>query len=122
MAWSTRAIYLNPDPRSNKKRLSMIYRRNWISRMKTNPCCAFRTVFSHIQVGFMITFISRYKIGETFLHMPHLQALKRLERDQQEADQQFMRVADQVEEIESQMKALKVVLYAKFGKAINLEE
>jgi prefoldin subunit 4 len=54
--------------------------------------------------------------------MPHSQALKRLERDQQEADQQFTRVEDQVEEIESQMKALKVVLYAKFGKAINLEE
>lgn len=64
----------------------------------------------------------RYKIGETFLHMPHTRALKRLERDQQEADQQFMQIAGQVEEIESQMKALKVVLYAKFGKAINLEE
>ncbi|XP_006457262.1 hypothetical protein AGABI2DRAFT_196055 [Agaricus bisporus var. bisporus H97] len=63
-----------------------------------------------------------YKIGETFLHIPHTRALKRLERDQQEADQQFMQIAGQVEEIESQMKALKVVLYAKFGKAINLEE
>lgn len=96
----------------------MIYRQNWNSLMKTNPCCA----WSGLQVSSLITLIVRYKIGETFLHMPHSQALKRLERDQQEADQQFTRVEDQVEEIESQMKALKVVLYAKFGKAINLEE
>jgi len=31
-------------------------------------------------------------------------------------------VAGEVEEIETKMKELKVLLYAKFGKAINLEE
>ncbi|KAJ3563544.1 hypothetical protein NP233_g8876 [Leucocoprinus birnbaumii] len=63
-----------------------------------------------------------YKIGETFLHMPLPKALKRLERDQKDVEAQFSKVAGEVEEIETQMKNLKVLLYAKFGKAINLEE
>ncbi|KAF5346715.1 hypothetical protein D9756_010423 [Leucocoprinus leucothites] len=63
-----------------------------------------------------------YKIGETFLHMPLPKALKRLERDQKDVDERFSKAAGEVEEIETQMKGLKVVLYAKFGKAINLEE
>jgi prefoldin subunit 4 len=54
--------------------------------------------------------------------MPLPQAIKRIERDQKGVDDRFGKVAGEVEEIESQMRALKVVLYAKFGKAINLEE
>lgn len=64
----------------------------------------------------------RYKIGETFLHLPLPKALRRLERDQEEVSERFTRVAGEVEEIETKMKELKVLLYAKFGKAINLEE
>ncbi|KXN82880.1 Prefoldin subunit 4 [Leucoagaricus sp. SymC.cos] len=63
-----------------------------------------------------------YRIGETFLQIPLPKALKRLERDQKEVDERFSMVAGEVEAIETQMKALKVQLYAKFGKAINLEE
>lgn len=54
--------------------------------------------------------------------MPLPKALKRLERDQKDVEDRFGNIAEEVEEIEGQMKALKVVLYAKFGKAINLEE
>ncbi|KAF9449652.1 Prefoldin, subunit 4 [Macrolepiota fuliginosa MF-IS2] len=63
-----------------------------------------------------------YKIGETFLHMSQPKALKRLERDQRDVDERFTKTAEEVNEIENQMKELKVLLYAKFGKAINLEE
>jgi len=63
-----------------------------------------------------------YKIGETFLHMPQLRALKRLEQDQALVDQKVGALALQADECEVQMKDLKVVLYAKFGKAINLDE
>ena len=73
--------------------------------------------------GERIEFLSsRYKVGEAFLHLRHPQALKRLERDQEELDSQVSALRTSAEECERQMKALKVNLYAKFGRAINLDE
>ena len=70
----------------------------------------------------LTTFIFSYKVGEAFLHMPQSRALKRLERDQTSIDGKVATLALQADECEVQMKDLKVVLYAKFGKAINLDE
>ncbi|KAF8800202.1 Prefoldin, subunit 4 [Phlegmacium glaucopus] len=63
-----------------------------------------------------------YKVGETFLHMPQTRALKRLEQDQSLIAEKVVGLGVQAEECEVEMKALKLVLYAKFGKAINLDE
>ncbi|KAK2464344.1 hypothetical protein APHAL10511_003801 [Amanita phalloides] len=63
-----------------------------------------------------------YKIGETFLHMPLSRAQKRLERDQQQIGLRLASIVESVEQCEAQMKELKVTLYGKFGKAINLDE
>lgn len=54
--------------------------------------------------------------------MPQSRALKRLERDQEKISEQVKTLSTQADEAESQMKELKVLLYAKFGKAINLDE
>ena len=64
----------------------------------------------------------RYKIGESFLHLPLPRALKRLEKDQADITAQLTDLSATAEECEKGMKALKVVLYAKFGRAINLDE
>lgn len=66
--------------------------------------------------------MARYKIGEAFLHMPHPRALKRLARDQASIAEQVSSLSSSAEEYETKMKALKVALYAKFGKAINLDD
>jgi len=63
-----------------------------------------------------------YKVGEAFVRMPLHQALKRLERDQQEAETRFSEATREAELIETQLRVLKGTLYGKFGKAINLEE
>ncbi|KAI5889276.1 Prefoldin subunit-domain-containing protein [Schizophyllum commune] len=63
-----------------------------------------------------------YKVGETFLHLPLPRAQKRLARDQADVEKRLAAAADSVDDCERQMKELKVVLYAKFGKAINLDE
>ncbi|KAF9050347.1 Prefoldin subunit-domain-containing protein [Panaeolus papilionaceus] len=63
-----------------------------------------------------------YKVGDTFLHMSQPRALKRLEKDQAEIDSRVAELATQADDCETQMKQLKVVLYAKFGTAINLDE
>ncbi|KAH9839147.1 Prefoldin subunit 4 [Rhodofomes roseus] len=70
----------------------------------------------------MIHCLSRYKVGEAFLHLPHRRAMKQLERDQAQVDKQFSTLTNRAEECEKTMKELKVVLYAKFGRAINLDE
>jgi len=63
-----------------------------------------------------------YKIGESFLHLAQPRALKRLERDQADIVSQLTDLSTTAEECEKGMKELKVVLYAKFGRAINLDE
>jgi prefoldin subunit 4 len=63
-----------------------------------------------------------YKVGEAFVHMKQPRALKRLEKDQASVDSRVFVLAGQADECESEMKELKVLLYSKFGKAINLDE
>ncbi|KAF8913676.1 Prefoldin subunit 4 [Mucidula mucida] len=63
-----------------------------------------------------------YKVGETFLHMPHSRAMKRLERDQAVLDDKLSSLGLRSEDCQKEMNELKVALYAKFGRAINLDE
>ncbi|KAG6868391.1 hypothetical protein C0993_003807 [Termitomyces sp. T159_Od127] len=63
-----------------------------------------------------------YRVGEAFLHLPLSQAQKRLERDQSHIDTRISTLSTSSEDCDTQMKALKVQLYAKFGSAINLDE
>lgn len=65
---------------------------------------------------------SSYRIGEAFIHLPHPRAMKRLERDLKALNAELDKQTTSAQECEKQMKALKVTLYAKFGRAINLDE
>lgn len=69
-----------------------------------------------------IALMHRYRIGETFVHMPLARALKRMEADSAALEAEMAKADDGVEECEKGMKELKLILYAKFGSAINLEE
>ncbi|KAH9944719.1 Prefoldin subunit 4 [Amylocystis lapponica] len=53
---------------------------------------------------------------------PHSRAMKRMERDQAELNNELSTLVTRAEECETSMKELKVTLYAKFGRAINLDE
>ncbi len=64
----------------------------------------------------------RYRVGETFLHLPHPRAMKRLEHDLEEVNKDVNGLSSDAEECEKGMRELKIVLYAKFGSAINLDE
>jgi hypothetical protein len=87
--------------------------------MKTNPFC----MSCHSRISYLDSFDStRYKVGECFLHMPHPRAMKRLEADQATLDARVSELQSTAEECEKGMKELKVVLYAKFGSSINLDE
>ena len=54
--------------------------------------------------------------------MPQPRALRRLAKEQKDVEEELSKLASQTNDCEKEMKSLKVVLYAKFGKAINLDE
>ncbi|RPD57567.1 Prefoldin subunit 4 [Lentinus tigrinus ALCF2SS1-7] len=63
-----------------------------------------------------------YKIGDAFIHMPYSRATKRLEKDLSSLNDELGKCNSSAENCEKTMKELKVALYAKFGRAINLDE
>lgn len=65
---------------------------------------------------------NRYRVGESFVHMSHGRAVKRLERDLAELGDELEKQTSSAEECENSMKELKLTLYGKFGRAINLDE
>ena len=61
-------------------------------------------------------------MGESFVSLPLPAALSRLGKEQEGIDAEITTLSASAEDCEKQMKALKVVLYAKFGRTINLDE
>jgi len=62
-----------------------------------------------------------YKVGDTFVHIKLARAQQLLEKAHKAIDAEVSGLQERVDECENVMKKLKVVLYAKFGNAINLE-
>jgi len=62
-----------------------------------------------------------YKIGDAFVNLPLPEVRKRLESSADELDTEIEKLEGQMETAREEMEELKVGLYAKFGKAINLE-
>ncbi|KAG8692952.1 hypothetical protein FRC09_010845, partial [Ceratobasidium sp. 395] len=62
-----------------------------------------------------------YKIGEAFFRIPLSRAQALLVKDQESAEEEINKLQAQIDECNQEMKDLKVVLYAKFGKQINLD-
>ena len=65
---------------------------------------------------------ARLLVGDSFWTTPKEEADDKLEALTEAAKEKQSRVEEQIAEIKEQMGQLKVVLYAKFGKSINLEE
>ncbi|KAL0940344.1 prefoldin subunit [Colletotrichum truncatum] len=62
-----------------------------------------------------------YKIGDAYFHVPQPQALEMLEKASSKIDQEVEGLESKLETIKEEMTQLKVELYARFGKSINLE-
>ena len=60
-----------------------------------------------------------YKIADTFVSLPHSDAMERLEKEQQDADTEIKGLEEKLESYDDEMKGLKVKLYAKFGDNIS---
>ncbi|KAL0255379.1 hypothetical protein I308_100183 [Cryptococcus tetragattii IND107] len=62
-----------------------------------------------------------YKIGEAFFYLPLRDARRQLKGDLKKYEKEIEGLESKGRECENGMKELKVLLYAKFGKQINLE-
>lgn len=63
----------------------------------------------------------QYKIGDSFFHLSLENAQEMLETATTRMDEETSELEDKLGVIREEMKGLKVQLYARFGKQINLE-
>ncbi|KAI7872967.1 Prefoldin subunit 4 [Spinellus fusiger] len=64
----------------------------------------------------------RYKVGDTFAHMPACDAIERVAKDTELMQLELDSLQSEMETVQGKMTELKASLYAKFGNAINLEK
>ncbi|KAL5593985.1 hypothetical protein BROUX41_001038 [Berkeleyomyces rouxiae] len=63
-----------------------------------------------------------YKIGDAFFHLPLEQAQELLAQSATRLDDDTSELEDKLFTLREEMTELKVQLYARFGKSINLEK
>ncbi|EXJ66259.1 uncharacterized protein A1O5_10411 [Cladophialophora psammophila CBS 110553] len=63
----------------------------------------------------------RYKIGDSFMHLPLAEAQELLSTQTTEIEGEVSVLEEELETIREQIRGLKAHLYARFGKGINLE-
>jgi len=62
-----------------------------------------------------------YKIGDAFFHLPLDDVQQLLGKNTESIDQEIEELENKMDKNKDTMGELKVALYAKFGKSINLE-
>ncbi|KAI0133420.1 Prefoldin, subunit 4 [Hypoxylon sp. NC0597] len=62
-----------------------------------------------------------YKIGDAFFHLPLPQAQELLASSTSRVEEEVSALEDKLGTIKDEMTQLKVELYARFGRSINLE-
>ncbi|OHF02400.1 prefoldin subunit [Colletotrichum orchidophilum] len=62
-----------------------------------------------------------YKIGDAYFHVSQPQAIEMLEQASTKIEEDVEGLESKLETIKEEMNQLKVELYARFGKSINLE-
>jgi chaperonin cofactor prefoldin len=62
-----------------------------------------------------------YKLGDCFVYLPQPEVLELLAASTETVEKDVSALEDKLEAIREEMQELKVALYARFGKSINLE-
>ncbi|EOD47249.1 hypothetical protein GTA08_BOTSDO11464 [Neofusicoccum parvum] len=62
-----------------------------------------------------------YKIGDSFVSLPQPEVLELLGASTEKIDKDVAEVEEQLGGVRDEMEELKVALYARFGRSINLE-
>ncbi|KAJ5204937.1 prefoldin subunit 4 [Penicillium cinerascens] len=62
-----------------------------------------------------------YKIGDSFFQLPLADAQSMLTTSTEQIDQDVSKLEESIGELREELQQLKVSLYARFGRSINLE-
>lgn len=62
-----------------------------------------------------------YKVGDTFISLPLPEVQELLASSTSKIEESVSAVEDRLGDIREEMESLKIDLYARFGKSINLE-
>jgi len=62
-----------------------------------------------------------YKIGDTFVSLPVSEVQELLSSSTEKIDEEVTKLEGSLSEVREEMEQLKVALYARFGRSINLE-
>ncbi|KAL4895654.1 Prefoldin, subunit 4 [Aspergillus ambiguus] len=62
-----------------------------------------------------------YKIGDAFVQLPLEEAQSLLSSSTEQIDTEVSQLEDKAAELREELQQLKVALYARFGRSINLE-
>ncbi|WEW54786.1 hypothetical protein PRK78_000211 [Emydomyces testavorans] len=62
-----------------------------------------------------------YKIGDSFISLPLSDAQALLSASTEQIDEDVSKIEEQLGELRHELQQLKVALYARFGRSINLE-
>jgi prefoldin subunit 4 len=63
----------------------------------------------------------RYKVGDCFVSLPQPEVLELLSASTERIDSEVHTLEERLSGIRDEMQELKVALYARFGRSINLE-
>jgi len=63
----------------------------------------------------------RYKIGDSFVSLPVSEVQELLSSSTEKIDGEVTKLEESLSEVREEMEQLKVALYARFGRSINLE-
>jgi prefoldin subunit 4 len=74
-----------------------------------------------IQLKFGSDVLSSYKIGDSFITLPLPEVQEMLATSTTKIEEDVTALEEQLETIREEMTQLKVELYARFGRSINLE-
>jgi prefoldin subunit 4 len=69
----------------------------------------------------MLTMLISYKIGDSFFCLPLLEAQNMLATSTEKIQEEVSGLEEKLNTIREEMRELKVELYARFGRSINLE-
>ena len=69
----------------------------------------------------ILTSYPRYKIGDTFISLPVPEVQELLSTSTEKIEGEVSEIRRKLDTIREEMEQLKVQLYARFGKSINLE-
>jgi prefoldin subunit 4 len=69
----------------------------------------------------LLTVYARYQIGDSFISLPLSEVQEMLSSSTEKIEEEVTALEEKLGTIREEMQGLKVELYARFGRSINLE-